>query len=448
MFPTQHPWLAEVRALGRISAAVAFTMFAQLAMSAVETLVVARLGIRELAGVTLALSVHLLVFLFALGVVTALTPIAAAAMGRGDAVGARLSGQQGLWVGLTFALPGVVVLLACRSLLEAVLGAGVEADNASAYLAGVAFGLPAWVSYVAGRSLAVATGQVRLTTFVMLASIPLHAALTWWLVFGGLFLPPLGAFGAGLAYAAAGYGALGLLVLAVQILPSGVLGSALRRPFSFDRARYLEILRLGIPFACRILLREGVLPAAAFLIAPFGASAVAAHAVASRVVDLCGVFSFGFSDAANTRVSYAIGAGKPRDAMRSGWVSIGLAALVGTLMAGVLLAAPLTVVRAILGDADPADLRAAATLLPFAAALLFLEGVQSAAGGALSGLRDARGPLVIAIQGAWLVGMPLGFALSWLSASPVSGLWSGLIVGACATTGLYLRRLRKRVADL
>ena len=61
MFPTQHLWLAEVRALGRISAAVTVTMFAQLAMSTVETLVVARLGIHELAGVTLALSVHLLV---------------------------------------------------------------------------------------------------------------------------------------------------------------------------------------------------------------------------------------------------------------------------------------------------------------------------------------------------------------------------------------------------
>lgn len=380
MFPTKHLWLAEARALGSISAAVAITMFAQLAMSAIETLVVARLGIRELAGVILALSVQLLVFLFALGVVTALTPIAAAALGRGDAAGARLSGQQGLWVGLTFSLPGVLVLLVCRGLLEAVLGVGVEAGSAAAYLAGAALGLPAWVSYVAARSLAVATGQVRITTLVMLASIPLHAALTWWLVFGGLFLPPLGALGAGLAYAAAGYGALGLLALAVRITPGSVLGTALRPPFRFDRARYLEILRLGIPFAFRILLREGILPAAAFVIAPFGASAVAAHAVASRVVDLCGVFSFGFSDAANTRVSHAIGAGKPNDALRSGWVAIGLASLIGMLMAAVLLAAPLTIVHAILGDADPADLEAAAALLPFAAALLFLEGVQSARG--------------------------------------------------------------------
>ena len=79
MFPIPHAWAAEARALGAVSASVTLTMLAQLAMSAVETLAVARLGVRELAGVTLALGVHLLVFLFALGVVTALTPLAAAA---------------------------------------------------------------------------------------------------------------------------------------------------------------------------------------------------------------------------------------------------------------------------------------------------------------------------------------------------------------------------------
>ena len=44
-------WVAEARTLAGISASVTITMLAQLAISAVETLVVARLGIHELAGV-------------------------------------------------------------------------------------------------------------------------------------------------------------------------------------------------------------------------------------------------------------------------------------------------------------------------------------------------------------------------------------------------------------
>ena len=51
-----------------------------------------------LAGVTLALSVYFLVFLFALGVVTAITPIVAQARGRGETegVGGAASRDSGL----------------------------------------------------------------------------------------------------------------------------------------------------------------------------------------------------------------------------------------------------------------------------------------------------------------------------------------------------------------
>jgi MATE family multidrug resistance protein len=78
--PSQNAsWAREARALGAISAAVTLTMFAQLAMSAVETVIVARLGVRELAGVTLGLSAFSLMFLATLGVVTAITPKACVA---------------------------------------------------------------------------------------------------------------------------------------------------------------------------------------------------------------------------------------------------------------------------------------------------------------------------------------------------------------------------------
>jgi len=306
MLQIRRAWVAEARTLAGISLSIAVTMFAQLAISAVETLIVARLGVHVLAGVTLALSVYLLVFLFALGVATAVTPIVAQAHGRGNVEGLRRSGQQGLWVGLTFSIPGVALLIGFSSIIELAFGNGPEAVSASDYLLGAAWGLPAWVCYVAVRSLAIATGRVRITTIIMLASVPVHAGLTWWLVFGGFGLPPLGALGAGFAYSLTAFGAWGLLMTIVQNSPVDAFGSVFRRPFVWDGERYRQIMRLGIPFSCRIMLREGVLPAAAFALAPYGAAAVAAHAVAAQVISLAGVFSFGFSDAANMRVSYAL----------------------------------------------------------------------------------------------------------------------------------------------
>jgi len=446
MLQIRRAWVAEARTLAGISLSITVTMFAQLAISAVETLIVARLGVHVLAGVTLALSVYLLVFLFALGVVTAVTPIVAQAHGRGDAEGLRQSGQQGLWVGLTFSIPGVALLVGFSSIIELAFGKGPEAVSASNYLLGAAWGLPAWVCYVAVRSLAIATGRVRITTIIMLASIPVHAGLTWWLVFGGFGLPPLGALGAGFAYSLTAFGAWGLLMTIVRTSPVDAFGSVFRRPFVWDGERYRRIMRLGIPFSCRIMLREGVLPAAAFALAPYGAAAVAAHAVAAQVISLAGVFSFGFSDAANMRVSYALGAGVPHRAKHAGWIAIQLATAVSALLVAALVTEPMQISSWVLGNNDPGSVAAAAKLLPVAACLLFLEGVQSAAGGALSGMQDTKGPLLIAVAGSWAVGMPLAILLAWMTATPALGLWIGLVIGGCLTTILYLIRFRQKIA--
>jgi len=439
-------WVAEARTLAGISLSITVTMFAQLTISAVETLIVARLGVHVLAGVTLALSVYLLVFLFALGVVTAVIPIVAQAHGRGDVEGVRRSGQQGLWVGLTFSIPGVALLVGFSSIIERAFGKGPEAVSASDYLLGAAWGLPAWVCYVAVRSLAIATGRVRITTIIMLASVPVHAGLTWWLVFGGFGLPPLGALGAGFAYSLTAFGAWALLMTIVRTSPVDAFGSVFRRPFVWDGERYRRIIQLGIPFSCRIMLQEGVLPAAAFALAPYGAAAVAAHAVAAQVVSLAGVFSFGFSVAANKRVSYALGAGVPHHAEHAGWIAIQLATAISALLVAGLLTEPTLVARWVLGNNDPGSVATAARLLPIAACLLFLEGVQSAAGGALNGMQDAKGPLLIAVAGSWAVGMPLAILLAWMTTTPALGLWIGLVIGGCLTTILHLIRFRQKIA--
>lgn len=447
MCPLSKEWLAEARILSGISASVTVTMLAQLIISAVETLTIARLGTVILAGVTLALSIYLLVFLFTLGVVTAVTPIAAQARGRGDEEGVRLAGQHALWVGLTFSLPAAALLLAGGALLVP-HGASPEAEATAGYLVGAAWGLPAWVCYVAVRSFAVATGRVGVTTSIMLATIPVHAALNWWLVFGGLGLPPLGAMGAGLAYSLAAMLAWGLLIIIVRTSTIDAFSRSFSAPFTWEKERYLEIVRLGLPFAGRIVLREGVLPAAAFVVAPFGPSAVAAHAVAARILDLLGVFSFGFSDAANTRVGTGIGARSLRHVRSAGWISVQLSAIVGVLIVALLLTESTKLASWFLGRSDPADVAMTVGVLPIAACVLFLEGIQSAIGGALSGMRDAKGPLLIAISGSWVIGLPAGFLLARTITMPVQGLWIGLLLGTCVTTFLYGIRFRRRLHRL
>lgn len=438
-------WWAEARALGETAIAVTATMTAQLTISAVETFAAARLGSAVLAGITLALSLHLLAFLFTLGVVTAVTPLAAQAYGRGDEDEACRLGQQGLLVGLAFSIPAALLLLSIGATLVLPSDAGPEAKAAGQYLLGAAWGLPAWVCYVAVRSLAIAIGRVQVTTAIMVGAVPVHAVLTWYLVFGSWGMPALGAFGAGLAYALAAMAAWALLVAIDRFAADGALGHTLRGPIRWDASRVQAIVHLGLPLACRIVLREGVLPAAALALTPFGAAVVASHAVAARVLDVLGACCFGFSDAANARVGAAIGAEARHRIGFIGQVAVQLSLGVGGLFAIAIMAAPATVATLILGPANTEGVTAATALLPLAALLLVLESVQSAIGGALSGMRDAKGPLVIALTSTWGLGLPVGLGLAWMTGAPAVGMWCGLILGGCVTTVLYAIRFRRKL---
>ncbi len=146
------------------------------------------------------------------------------------------------------------------------------------------------------------------------------------------------------------------------------------------------------------------------------------------------------------RVSYAIGRSRPDLARHAGLVAIQLSVIVGIGAACTLMTVPETLMHRMLGNVDPATVTMTAALLPIAAALQFLEAVQSAAGGALSGLRDAKGPLLISALGAWVVGIPVGLLLAHWGDMSVRGMWLGLVVGASLTTALYLARLRTMLA--
>jgi MATE family multidrug resistance protein len=82
----------------------------------------------------------------------------------------------------------------------------------------------------------------------------------------------------------------------------------------------------------------------------------------------------------------------------------------------------------------------AAPLLVIAALFQLFDGTQAIAAGALRGLKDSRGPMVIGLIAYWPIGMASGAILGfWLDLRLV-GLWSGLALGlAVAAVALTVR---------
>jgi MATE family multidrug resistance protein len=178
----------------------------------------------------------------------------------------------------------------------------------------------------------------------------------------------------------------------------------------------------------------------ALLIGRLGALPVAAHQIAINVASLCFMVPLGLAEATTVRVGHALGRGS-RTGMRRAALA-GYVLVLGTqaVSAVTLLLGRHAIVALYTHDAAVATL--AATLLLYAAAFQFPDGIQVLSAGALRGLRDTRVPMLLAAIAYWGIGMPLGahLGLGWpggTAASGPRGMWVGLI-GGLAVAALLL----------
>jgi len=186
----------------------------------------------------------------------------------------------------------------------------------------------------------------------------------------------------------------------------------------------------------------------ALMVGVLGTTALAAHQIALQ----CAAFTFmvplGVGIAGSVRVGQAVGRGRPDDARRAGYASMLLAGLFMTGAALVFVAVPESIVRLYLDVEAPenADVAAlAVTLLGIAALFQVFDGIQAAAMGALRGLKDTRGPMLIAFVTYWGIGLSTGYTLGISWQWGAEGLWWGLVVGLATAALMLSIRFRRRV---
>ena len=432
---------SEIKSLLSIGAGVSMAVAASVGIALIETLIVARLGADALAGVTLALALYSLIFVGCLGVIVAITPILSQAVGRGDVPAIRCHVQQAGFVAGAMSLVGFIIFALSPVLLAPMASHPGELAIALDYLAGAAPGLPAWLAYIGLRSVLMTLGSVRIATFTMLASVPVHALMAYALVHGTPWSPALGVMGAGIAHCAVSWVTVAIILLVMRRSRKPLVMAIMQGPVVFSAPEFRAIVRLGIPMSARILMREGMLPASVMLVASAGSTMVAAHAVAMRVVGLAGIVSFGIGSAAIVRVGEALGAGDRPGARSISKLAVWLSLASGVVASVVIVACAPSIATLFLPAADAAT-PVAARLLAVACLFLLIDCVQGTLGAGLVALQDARVPLAIYAVCIWLVGFPLAHVCASIFAVPAEGVWIGLCIGSSSATALMIWRWR------
>jgi MATE family multidrug resistance protein len=282
------------------------------------------------------------------------------------------------------------------------------------------------------------TGNTKPTMFYGVAGVLLNIPLNYVLMFGKLGFPALGTVGCGYATS---------IVIWLQFLFLLVYIATHRhyRPFSLlsrlempHMKTIISLLKLGLPIAVAIAVEGSLFVGAALLIGQLGPVPAAAHLIAINFAALMFMIPVGLSSAISIRVGNALGRGEPEAARYAGRIGLLIVFLFQTVSATAMFLFPELIVRIYTDDVAVGTL--AVSLLFYAAIFQYPDGVQMVMAGALRGYKDTRMPMVYTIVAFWIVGMTLGYTLTFNRGMGPAGMWIGMIGGLTVAGILMLRR--------
>ena len=436
-------WRREFAATFVLGLPLAVVQLAQFLISTTVVIMAGKLGPAALAGVALGASVYYTVWMFCLGVVMAVAPLVARALGAGDHAALRPLLQQGLWVGVSLGVPAMVIVWHGGEILLALGQSPVNAAAGGDYLRPLTFAILPSLWFGTLRAYVSAHSRPRAILAVALLGLGANAGLAHVLIFGGFGLPALGLTGAGIAVGSTTtIMFLGLLAYVACAAPfrRQRLFAKLARP---DWPRFAEIMRVGVPIGGGMVLEVAYFNACLQFMGLIGTDQVAAHQIALQFGAMSFMLPLGLGQAATVRVGYHAGGGDAPGAARAGWAALGLGLVCVTVAAMLFWFLPGPLVALFLDPANPANRAAvgfAISFLAMVAAFQYFDAAQAILMGALRGLKDTSVPMLIAGVGYWVVG--LGFSLGLGFFTPLAGLgiWIGTVIGLAAAALLLLWR--------
>lgn len=401
-----------------------------------------RLGASSLAAVAVGGSVWFLGFTVCLGLMMAISPIAARYFGAGQPAMIGRYTRQALWLAVALSLS---IFTFIQLFIEPVLGfVGIDAgfrDTTVKYVRAIVFGAPAICAFLAFRFTTEGIGFTRPIMYTSLFALVCNVFLNWVLMYGKFGFPAYGAVGCGMASATTMWLMTIMMVIYVARKP-------IYKPLKiFEHMAPLrlpvlkEILNLGTPIAITIAAEAGLFSVVSILVGTRGAEITAAHQIALNFAATMFMIPLALSAATTVRIGQALGKGSQHGARLGG--------VTGILMCGAFMAVSATFLLLfrdlVVGiyTNDPSVTEIAISLLLMAAIFQIADGVQIGSAGALRGYKDTRIPMLINTFSYWALGFPLAYLAAITFRAPPAYIWAGFVLGLSAAAVLLTIRFNR-----
>ncbi|WP_162342987.1 MATE family efflux transporter [Cyclobacterium salsum] len=417
---------------------VMLSQLGQVMVGVADNIMVGRLGAIPLAAASLANSIFFLMLMFGIGISMAVTPMVAAADGEGKI------GKIGRFLSHGFVINGVsslVLFLVILGLSPGLrwLGQPEEVVTlAIPYLLIITFSLVPFMFFQTYKQFIEGLSQTKQAMYITVFFNLFNVGLNWLLIYGYWGFPALGLNGAGWATL------ISRILMAVAIYLYVTRSERYARflmGFSLKNLRFSilkRMLRIGIPTGLQFVFEVGAFSTAAIMMGWIGVNALAAHQIAINLASISYMMASGLSAAAMVRVGNQLGRRDIGKLRQVGFSIFGMVAVFMLLFGLTFLLfrnyLPLLYIE------EQGVVEMAASLLVVAAFFQISDGLQVVGLGALRGLSDVKVPTLVTLVAYWVIGLPLGYFLSFHLGWNELGIWTGLLTGLTLTAAMLIYR--------
>lgn len=437
------PMFKEFSRTLKIATPLIISNISQIGLGLIDSAMIGAVDYKQLAASSLVINIISIAQVLGMGMAIAISPLAAIANGQNN----KFQASTILFNGFILST-AVAVLIAATLVSTCNLLFHLGQDMNVATLAVPFYKLLAWslipmLMFASVKQFCDGLEFTKTAMTLSLISLPLNAFLNWIFIYGRFGFPRMELAGAGL-------GTLITRILIALTLIIIVWKHRIFKPYiqirkkawKIDAKTFRELLHIGIPTSLIYGMEVAAFSVSGIMIGWLGATSQAAHQIALNLATATFMAAAGLSLGGSIRVANAYGRNE-KGLLRS----IGTSTISGGLIYGLICAILFVLLRhqlPLLFTKNAEVAAVSSTLLVFAALFQISDATQSIGVGLLRGMKDVKTPTVFVAIAYWLIGIPVGYYLSFNLHMGASGIWLGFVTGLSASSVLLNTRFLKK----
>lgn len=375
------------------------------------------------------------IFLFGIGMTMGVSPSFAYLRGQGE----KLEDKAGSIFVYSLAL-GLFVTLVMLVLNRFIPIFGVDSSivpGIQEYISIVAWSLPFALIFGGLKEFLQSFEDVIIPNAISLIAVGLNVIVNFILVFGALNFQGLGEIG--LAYAS----------LAVRVLLCLAMMLYTFKKFRFGKIDWSAIyvlVKFSLPIAFMFFLEVLAFCTVTILSGKLGVVPAATNNIIMTIASVSFMIPLSLSSAAAVKVGHSFGAHKILDVKN--YIKAILVMVLGFCFFSIIAFGffPETIMGAVTEDQSVFEL--GVSLLFIVALFQIVDAFQVSMSGILRGLGETKFPSMMVFVGYWIIGLPLGYYLTFNLERGTSGLWVGLAVAltvVALSLGIFTNNKMKKL---